>query len=166
MLLTIFPGKRSSKISFQTSPEVRHRFRRRLRQLHSGNCWCLQIGVTKRGSPRFVPIFPFSSDLFRFAFLVFVNAPIYSDLLQFLPICSENKIRANQGNPFLPTPLQVADSKQHMKVQPTCRDFPRWGWGFPGPVTGKWGPKSLPQKMFGASMFSRSQAFSGIARAS
>ena len=38
----IFPSKRSSKISFQTSPEVRHRFRRKLRQLHSGNRWCLQ----------------------------------------------------------------------------------------------------------------------------
>ena len=28
MLLTIFPSKISSKISFQTSPEVRHQFRR------------------------------------------------------------------------------------------------------------------------------------------
>ena len=37
-----FPSKRSSKISFQTSPEVRHQFRRKLRQLHSGNCWCLK----------------------------------------------------------------------------------------------------------------------------
>ena len=36
-----FPSKRSSKISFQTSPEVRHQFRRKLRQLHSGNRWCL-----------------------------------------------------------------------------------------------------------------------------
>ena len=35
-----FPRKRSSKISFQTSPEVRHQFRRKLRQLHSGNRWC------------------------------------------------------------------------------------------------------------------------------
>ena len=42
MLLTIFPSKRSSKISFQTSPEVRHQFRRKLRQLHSGNRWCLK----------------------------------------------------------------------------------------------------------------------------
>ena len=37
MLLTIFPSKRSSKISFQTSPEIRHQFRQKLRQLHSGN---------------------------------------------------------------------------------------------------------------------------------
>ena len=43
MLLTIFPSKRSSKISFQTSPEVRHQFRRKLRQLHSGNRWCLTM---------------------------------------------------------------------------------------------------------------------------
>ena len=42
MVLTIFPSKRSSKISFQTSPEVRHQFRRKLRQLHSGNRWCLE----------------------------------------------------------------------------------------------------------------------------
>ena len=41
MLLTIFPCKRSSKISFKTSPEVRHQFRRKLRQLHSGNRWSL-----------------------------------------------------------------------------------------------------------------------------
>ena len=41
MLLTISPSKRSSKISFQTSPEVRHQLRRKLRQLHSGNRWCL-----------------------------------------------------------------------------------------------------------------------------
>ena len=40
MLRTIFPSKRSSKISFQTSPEVGHQFRRELRQLHSGNRWC------------------------------------------------------------------------------------------------------------------------------
>ena len=38
-----FPSKRSSKISFQTSPEVRHQFRRKLRQLHSGNRWCLHL---------------------------------------------------------------------------------------------------------------------------
>ena len=44
MLLTIFPSKRSSKISFQTSPEVLHQFRRKLRQLHSGNRWCLLLG--------------------------------------------------------------------------------------------------------------------------
>ena len=44
LLLAIFPSKRSSKISFQTSPEVRHQFRRKLRQLHSGNRWCLHFG--------------------------------------------------------------------------------------------------------------------------
>ena len=36
-----FPSKRSSKISFQTSPEVHHQLRRKLCQLHSGNRWCL-----------------------------------------------------------------------------------------------------------------------------
>ena len=42
-----FPSKRSSKISFQTLPEVRHKFCRRLRQLHSGNRWCLHIPYFK-----------------------------------------------------------------------------------------------------------------------
>ena len=43
MFLTIFTSKTSSKISFQTSPEVRHQFRRKLGQLHSGNRWCLLL---------------------------------------------------------------------------------------------------------------------------
>ena len=43
MLLTNFPSKSSSKISFQTSLEVRHHFRQKLRQLHSGNRWCLKL---------------------------------------------------------------------------------------------------------------------------
>ena len=47
-----FPSKRSSKISFQTSPEVRHQFRRKLRQLHSGNRWCLDIQQTYRETLR------------------------------------------------------------------------------------------------------------------
>ena len=42
-----FPSKRSSKISFQTSPEVRHQFRRKLRQLHSGNRWCLKKSLVE-----------------------------------------------------------------------------------------------------------------------
>ena len=45
------PSKRSSKISFQTSPEVRHQFRRRLRQLDSGNRWCLCIPLQIPGYP-------------------------------------------------------------------------------------------------------------------
>ena len=44
-----FPSKRSSKISFQTSLEVRHRFRQKLRQLHSGNRWCLHLTQTQNG---------------------------------------------------------------------------------------------------------------------
>ena len=48
MLLTIFPNKRSSKTSFQTSPEVRHQFRRKLRQFHSGNRWCLRLSAFAR----------------------------------------------------------------------------------------------------------------------
>ena len=49
MFLAIFPSKKSSNISFQTSPEVRHQFRRKLRQLHSGNRWCLPFGNGKGG---------------------------------------------------------------------------------------------------------------------
>ena len=69
------------------------------------------LGSAERGHPdffRFVPISPFSSDLFRFAVLVFGNALICSDLFRFLPICSDlfsEQIRTNQGNPFLPTPF-------------------------------------------------------------
>ena len=47
-----FPSKRSSKISFQTSPEVRHQFRRKLRQLHSGNRWCLFLLLLFSETPR------------------------------------------------------------------------------------------------------------------
>ena len=42
-----FPSKRSSNISFQTSPEVRHQFRRKLRQIHSGNRCCLIFAILK-----------------------------------------------------------------------------------------------------------------------
>ena len=38
-----FPQQKKLEISFQTSPEVRHQFRRKLRQLHSGNRWCLHL---------------------------------------------------------------------------------------------------------------------------
>ena len=48
MPLTLFPNKGSLKISFQTSPEIRHQFRRKLRQLHSGNRWCLNIAQLSR----------------------------------------------------------------------------------------------------------------------
>ena len=64
-----------------------------------------RFGVGRRGSPRFVPISPFSSDLLRFALLVFRNIPICS---VFLPICSDlfsEQITTNQGNTFLPTPF-------------------------------------------------------------
>ena len=40
-----FPSKRSSKISCQTSPEVRHQFLRKLCKLQSGNRWCLTISA-------------------------------------------------------------------------------------------------------------------------
>ena len=57
-----------------------------------GNFGVPQFGVGRRGSPRFVPIcsdFPFSSDLFRFAFLVCGNIPICSDLFRFALFSSD-----------------------------------------------------------------------------
>ena len=62
MLLTICPSKRSSKISFQTSPGVRHQFRRKLRQLHSGNRWCL---TSLYNAPCFCTLLLFSSVFWR-----------------------------------------------------------------------------------------------------
>ena len=68
-----------------------------------------RFGVGRRGSPRFVPISPFSSDLFRFAFLVFGNTPICSDLLRFLPICFQNKSEQSEkplsADPFCKSPI-------------------------------------------------------------
>ena len=61
-----------------------------------------------RGSPRCVPISPFSSDLFRFALLVFGNAPIYSDLFRFARISSDlfsERFQNKSGKPLLPTPF-------------------------------------------------------------
>ena len=55
------------------------------------------------GSPRFVPISPFPSDLFRSALLVFGNAPIFSDLLCFFrsaPICFQNTSEQIRETPF------------------------------------------------------------------
>ena len=52
-------------------------------------------------SPRSVPISLLSSDLFRFALLVFGNTPICSDVFRFPPICSNlfsEQIRTNQRN--------------------------------------------------------------------
>ena len=54
-----------------------------------------RFGVTRKGSPQFVPIVPnspFSSDVFALRSLVFCwNVPICSDLLRFLPISFQNK---------------------------------------------------------------------------
>ena len=69
------------------------------------------LGSAEGGHPdlfRFVPISPFSSDLFRFALLVFGNTPICSDLFRFAPFSSDLfrfVFRTNQGNPFLPNPF-------------------------------------------------------------
>ena len=60
-------------------------------------------------SPRFVPISPFSSDLFRFAFLVCGNTPICSDLLRFVPMCFQNKSEQIRETPFCRPLLQIPD---------------------------------------------------------
>ena len=38
-----FPQQKKLEYFFQTLPEVRHQFRRKLRQLHSGDRWCLNF---------------------------------------------------------------------------------------------------------------------------
>ena len=49
MLLTIFPSKRSSKISFQTLPEVRHQFRRKL-PTGDTQCVCARSAWAKKST--------------------------------------------------------------------------------------------------------------------
>ena len=70
------------------------------------------LGSPERAHPnlfRFIPIKPpFSSDLFRFVFLVFGNTPICSDLLRFLPISSDffsERLRTNQETPLSADPF-------------------------------------------------------------
>ena len=43
-----FSSRRSSNIIFQTSPEIRHQFRRNFHQLHSRSRWCLDFQEVKR----------------------------------------------------------------------------------------------------------------------
>ena len=72
------------------------------------------LGSAEGGLPdlfRFVPISPFSSYLFRFAC---GNTPICSDLLRFLPVCSEvfqnksEQIRKPlSADPFCKTPRDI-----------------------------------------------------------
>ena len=76
-------------------------------------CYCfvpaLRFGVTRKDLFRFVPLFKFSSGLFRFVVLVSRNAPICSDLFS-------EQISRNQGNPFLPTPfVSPRPGKRHLK---------------------------------------------------
>ena len=69
-------------------------------------CRSSRFGVGRRGSPRFVPISPVSSDFFQFPLLLFRNALIRSDFFRFPLISSDlfsDQIRTDQGNPFLPT---------------------------------------------------------------
>ena len=82
---------------------------------------CVQssrFGIARRGSPRFVSLSRFSSDLFRFAFLVFRNTPICSNLLRFL-------FRTDQGNPCLPTPFATP---QHVFTK-SGLELPSKCWG-------------------------------------
>ena len=88
----------------------------------SRNCWALffllrapNLGSAEGGLFRFVPIAPFSSDLFQFVLLV-SGKP---DLFWFVPICSDFfplVFRANQGNPFLPSPCGSPRFVQAQKV--------------------------------------------------
>ena len=67
-------------------------------------------GVGRKGSPRFVPISPFSSDLFRFAIPVFGNAPMCSDLFR-LAICFQNKSKQIRETLSADNLLQVPDQR-------------------------------------------------------
>ena len=124
-------------------------------------CRIPHFGVTERGHPdlfQFVPISPFSSDLFRFAVLVFGNAPIFcSDffrLFRFLPISSDFfrfVFRTNQNksgkplsaDPFCKSPILELTRRGAVPVKiGTGNDFPRnyqripqnyfqyWCWNF------------------------------------
>ena len=131
MVLTIFPSKRSSKISFQTSPEVRHQCRRKLRQLHSGDRWCLRLqhaNTTKSQtlafykSPCFVPLssrfkkkhiktkkhvnkfFTWLSRDFRVDFVYMFFSPIRNDQKQkkhINKILAPTQSRDNPANLFM-----------------------------------------------------------------
>ena len=70
------------------------------------------LWVGRRGLPRFVPISPFSSDLFRFAHFVCRNAPICSNFLRFLPICFQNKSEQIRETRFCRPLLQVIDFRK------------------------------------------------------
>ena len=66
--------------------------------------WGHRKGVT--------PICSVCSDFpvfFRFAFLVFWNTPICSDLLRFVPICFQNKSEEIRETPFCRPLVQIPD---------------------------------------------------------
>ena len=94
---TVIPG--DTRMSSRGPPSTIARFTPFLKTCNlvgRGHCLltpCLfrstRLGVGRRGSPRFVPISLFSSDLFRFACLVFGNTPICSDLFRFTPFFSD-----------------------------------------------------------------------------
>ena len=87
-------------------------------------CRSRQFGVGRRGSPRFVLISPFSSDLFRFALLVFGNTPICSDLFRFLPISFQNKSEQIRETPFCRPQLQIPDTGMRISSPWGCNKFP------------------------------------------
>ena len=91
-------------------------------RLHGISCWLAfeitsmfgapTLGSAERGHPDLFRFVPFSSDLFRFALLVFGNTPICSDLFRFAPICSicfQNKSEYIRETPFCRPLLQVPD---------------------------------------------------------
>ena len=70
-----------------------------------------------RGWPRSVPIFLFSSDLFRSAFLVCGNTPICSDLLRFCPLCSDLFFAQNKlGKPLSVDPFSFVAHPRHIRM--------------------------------------------------
>ena len=97
--------------------------------------WGAQNGRPKKhpGTTRFVPISPFSSDdLFRFALLVFGNAPTYwfrfvpicSVFFRFLSICLQKKSEQIRETPFCRPFVQIPILAKFFSETPPSRSTP------------------------------------------
>ena len=84
----------------------------------------------QKGVFRFVPISPFSSDSFRFAFLVFWNTPICSDLFRIASISFDlfsEQIKPDQKTLLLPTPFAIP-WYHHLPRQNKLKMFSGLSW--------------------------------------
>ena len=91
-----------------------------------------RFGVCRRGLPRFVPISPFSSDLFRFAFLVFWE---YPDLFRFAPFSSDLfrfVFRTNQKKSGKPLSADPFANPRTLQTKPKKGQFMNFSRGHSG----------------------------------